>query len=286
MFRTAVRQLRWTVLKPEFSVCVIIGAMGYIFDLIRYVKFSVYLGEPLNVFEPFVASSSNYVTVTISVFALLFLLSDLPNNAADDNFTLLRMSRRRWLCSKIIYMLSVCALFYFVIAAITFIAAAPFAFVSNVWSVPVEKMCFEDPYLSADLFGVSYYAPEVVTHLLPIQALLHSYALVTLYSAVLCMLLLSLKLLIYHQYISLSAVYIIHALGYLPLLVVMGPRPYSLFAEGLLTYHIFTAENSTLSQTVAGSYITFAVLIAAAFILSNILITIRKFRGGKSSNGQ
>ncbi len=285
MFRTAVRQLRWTVLKPEFSVCVIIGAMGYIFDLVRYVKFSVYLGEPLNVLEPFVASSSNYVTVTISVFALLFLLSDLPYNAADDNFTLLRMSRRRWLCSKIIYMLSACALYYLVIAALTFIAVAPFAFVSNVWSVPVEKMCFEDPFLSADLFGVSYYAPEVVTRLLPMQALLHSYALVTLYSAVLCMLLLSLKLLIYHQYISLSAVYIIHALGYLPMLVIMGPRPFSLFAEALLTHHNFTAEKGRTSQTIGGSYITFIVMIAAAFILSNILITARKFRGGGSSNG-
>lgn len=286
MFRTAVRQLRWTVLKPEFSVCVIIGAMGYIFDLIRYVKFSVYLGEPLNVFEPFIASSSNYVTVTISVFALLFLLSDLPYNAADDNFTLLRMSRRRWLCSKIIYMLSACALYYLAIAALTFIAAAPFAFVSNAWSAPVEMMCFKDPYLSADLFGVSYYAPGVVTHLSPIRALLHSYALVTLYSAALCMLLLSLKLLIYHQYISLAAVYVIHGLGYLPMLVLMGPRPFSLFAEALLTYHNFNAENAIASQTIGRSYIIFAAIIAAAFILSNILITVRKFRGGVSSNGQ
>lgn len=285
MFRTAVRQLRWAVLKPEFFVYVVIGTMGHIFDLVRYVKFSVYLGEPLNVFEPFIASSSNYVTVTISVFALLFLLSDMPYNAADDNFTLLRMSRRRWLCSKIIYMLSVCALYYLAIAALTFVAAAPFAFISNVWSIPVEKMCFEDPFLSADLFGVSYYAPKVVTYLSPIQALLHSYALVTLYSAVLCMLLLCLKLLICHQYISLSSVYMIHALGYLPMLVIMGPRPFSLFAEALLTYHVFAAEKVWTSHTLGRSYIIFAVMIAAAFILSNILISVRKFRGG-STNGQ
>lgn len=286
MFKTAVRQLRWTVLKPEFSVCVIIGAMGYIFDLVRYVKFSVYLGEPLNVIEPFIASSSNYVTVTISVFSLLFLLSDLPYNAADDNFTLLRMSRRRWLCSKIIYMLSTCALYYLVIAVLTFISAVPFAFVSNEWSGPIEKMCFEDPFLSVDLFGISYYAPEVVTHFLPIQALLHSYALVTLYSMALCMLLLSLKLLIYHQYISLSAVYIFHALGYLPMLVIMGTRPFSLFAGALLTYHSFTAEKVNASQTICESYIAFALIIVAAFILSNILITARKFRGGGSASEQ
>ena len=32
----------------------------------------------------------NYVTVTISTLALLFLLSDLTYNAADDSFVLMR----------------------------------------------------------------------------------------------------------------------------------------------------------------------------------------------------
>lgn len=282
MFRTAARQLRWTVLKPEFSICVIIGVIGYFFDLVRYVKFSLYLGKPLNILEPFIASSSNYVTVTISVFALLFLLSDLPYNAADDNFALLRMSRRRWLCSKIIYMLSACALYYLAIAALTIIAAAPFSFALNVWSVPVETMCVKDPYLSVNLFGVSYYAPNVAANLSPIGAFLHSYALVMLYSAALCMILLSLKLLIHHQYISLSTVYFIHALGYLPMLVIMGPRPFSLFSLALLTYHNFLAGGAGV-RTLGGSYLTFAVMILAMFAASNIIITTRKFRGG--SNG-
>lgn len=283
MFRTAIRQLRWTALKPEFAICVIIGVMGYIFDLIRYVKFSLYLGEPLNILEPFIASSSNYVTVTISVFALLFLLSNLPYNAADDNFTLLRMSRVRWLCSKIIYLLSACALFYLMIAALTILAAAPFSFVLNVWSIPVEIMCVKDPLLSVELFGVSYAAPNVASSLSPLAAFLHSYVLVTLYCAVLCMLLLCLKLFIHHQYISLSIVYFIHALGYLPMLIIMGPRPFSLFALGLLTYHSFSTESAWIRK-LGGSYLVFAIMIVALFAVSVVTVCTRKFRGGSNGN--
>lgn len=283
MFKIAFRQVQWTVLKPEFVISILVGTMGYVFDLVQYVKFSLYIGAPLNILEPFIASSSNYVTVTISVFSLLFLLSDIPFSAADDNYVLLRISRRKWLCGKIIYIVSSCAVYYFAIAVLTIIAAIPFSFLDNIWSEPIEIMCFNDPFLSVNLFGVSYYAPNVVSALPPVEAAFASYTLITLYSITLCMILLVLKILLRHQYVCLSIVYIIHALGYLPMLVVVGYRRFSMFASALLSYHDFNNEAAIENiQSLNESYIMFLVEIVIAIIISIALISARRlYKGGQ-----
>jgi hypothetical protein len=284
MFRIAVRQLQWTVLKPEFFVCVTVGVIGYVFNLFLYIRFSLYLGEPINIIEPFIAFSSNYVTVTISTFALLFLLSDLPYNAADDSFVLLRTTPRKWLMGKIIYLVMVCLAFYFAVAAVTVLLSAPFGFAKDVWSRTAEIMSFDDPMLSADLYMVSFYAPGILSNMTPIQAGLHSYLLVTLYSVTLGSIMMLLKILVSKQYVGLCTVYVIHALGYLPMLVIIGYRPFTLFGNALLSYHSFSEGKATVGNPrLIFSYILFSSIIAIAVILSEIFISTKKLnRGGQN----
>ncbi len=283
MFRMAIRQLQWTVLKPEFYVCVIVGIIGYVFDLFLYIRFSLYLGEPINIIEPFIAFSSNYVTVTISTFAVLFLLSDLPYNAADDSFVLMRTTPRKWLLGKIIYLVMISLTFYFAVAIVTMLLSAPFAFAADIWSRPAEIMSFDNPMLSANLFRVTFYAPGILSNMTPIQAGLHSYLLVTLYSVMLGSIMLLLKILIPKQYVGLCAVYVIHALGYLPMLVIMGKRPFTIFGNALLSYHSLSGEATAGNPRLYFSYILFLSIISAAVILAEIFISTKKFnRGGQN----
>lgn len=281
MFRIAVRQLRWTVLKPEFYVCVAVGVIGYVFDIILYIRFSLYLGEPINVLEPFIAFSSNYVTVTISTFALLFLLSDLPYNAADDTFVLMRTTPRRWLGGKIIFLIMICFAFYMAVTVVTMLLSAPFGFAANIWSRPAEIMSFDDPMLSAKLYMVTFYAPNILSQFAPIQAWFHSYMLVTLYSAALGSVMLTLKILIPKQYVGLCVVYVIHALGYLPMLIIIGIRPFSLFGNALLRYHCLGDGKATAGNPkLYSSYFLFAAIIAVAVILAEMFISTRKLNRG------
>lgn len=283
MFRIAVRQLQWTILKPEFYVCVMVGVMGYVFNTILFIRFSLYLGEPINILEPFIAFSSNYVPVTISTLALLFLLSDLPYNAADDSFVLMRTTPRKWLLGKIIYLVMVCLVFYLAVAAATMLLSAPFAFLANIWSRTAEVMSFDNPMLSVNLYRVMFHAPHILSGLTPIQAAIHSYLLVTLYSVTLGSVMLLLKILIAKQYVGLCAVYIIHALGYLPMLVIMGIRPFTLFGNALLAYHNLNAKGVMNKSGLCFSYLLFAGIIAASVILAEIFISTKKLnRGGQN----
>ncbi len=151
-------------------------------------------------------------------------------------------------------------------------------------SEPAITMSFDNPMLSGDLYGISFYAPGVLTYLIPTKAALHSFTLLTLYSISLCMIMLALKLLLSHQYISLAIVYVIHALGYLPLLIIMGSRPFTLFGNALLKNHRFSDNNGSLAvPTLSISYTLFVGIILAALILTNIFISIKKFnRGGNN----
>ncbi len=277
MFRIALRQLRWTIIKPEFIICVIIGLMGYIFDLIRYVRFSFYLNQPLNIFEPYIVSSSNYVTATISVFALLFLISDVPYNAGDDSFVLMRTSFRGWVLAKAMYVFAFCIIYNLAIIIISLIFAAPFSYLHGLWSEPAITMSFKDPFLSVNMYEISFYAPEILTNLTPIQSAMHSFLLTTLYHISLSIVLLSLKIIVEHQYISLAVVYIIHALGYLPMLIIVGTRPFSLFANSLLNCHILSNENGTLAlPTLKISYCMFSGIILATLLFLFSYVSIKK----------
>ena len=138
-------------------------------------------------------------------------------------------------------------------------------------------MSFKDPFLSVNLYEISFYAPEILTNLTPLQSTIHSYLLTTLYHISLSMILLSLKIVIEYQYISLSVVYIIHALGYLPMLIIVGIRPFSLFANSLLNCHILNNGNGTLAlPTLKISYCMFSGIILVTLLFLFSYISIKK----------
>ena len=96
----------------------------------------------------FVNISGNYVTATISVFALLFLISDVPYNAGDDSFVLMRTSFRGWVLAKTMYVFAFCIIYNLAIIIISLIFAAPFSYLHGLWSEPAVTMSFKDPFLS------------------------------------------------------------------------------------------------------------------------------------------
>ncbi len=273
MFRIVRRQLSWLILDPKFYVAVCLSLIYFLYNEIGLIKFALYINEPLNIFEGFIQSSSGRVSITISLLALIFLLSDMPYNNSEDIFCIFRISRGKWILSKIIYVIVYCFLHYAIIAAVTAIVAMPFAYSENVWSNVFNTMCFNNPELSQLKFGISYYAPNVMQNLSPFAAFGISYILNALYAVLMSLIMMFINLIV-KKHLGLIVVCFSHGLGYVSMLYFSHDLHKSLFAMSLLTEHSFGGiyEIGNNMPTLFESFAALCVPITAVILLFQIMV--------------
>ncbi len=254
MYKLIRYQIKWVIINPKFYISILAGVLGYAFDAIKLVKFSMYLDEPLNIFEAYIYSSSNHVTTTIAFLAFVFFISDVPYNISDDTFTLLRLPKKQWINSKIIFVMLCSVIYYVILILLSMCLIAPFSYIGDIWSTPFGVMSYTNPMLSHDLFNVSFYAPHVIYSNSPIQAFSLSLLLNIIYSCDIALIMMLFNIIIRKNTGIISA-YLLHAFGYLPLLVISYEKPFSLFAHSLLAEHSFhnlydLAEMATVFESI------------------------------------
>lgn len=174
MLKIAMRQFGWLLINPKLYIAGILSMIGYVYDAIGLIRFSLFMNEPLNLWEPFLYASTNHISLTVTTLALIFLFSDMPYNVSDDTFAILRLSKGRWIMGKILFMVACCFLFHCGLFFLSACVSVPFSYVENVWSDPIYFMSFKNPILASENFHVYFYAPNIIVNLLPFGASLFS----------------------------------------------------------------------------------------------------------------
>lgn len=140
MFKICAHQFRQAFFSPRLYLALILGCTIQIISAFPLLDFSKAMGEPLGIFEAFIYFNTDTYTSTCAFLGAVLMVSDIPFSSQNETYTLLRVSRKTWVAGKVLYLLGISAVYYFVL----FIAGALFiaenAFAANVWSLPLTVL--------------------------------------------------------------------------------------------------------------------------------------------------
>ena len=106
----------------------------YMYSLEIINKYTLEVGEPINIFEPLAIFMSNFYIIPILVLTFAVLMIDFPDISANSTFMLIRAGRTRWYKGQVIFVYVAAASFIGIFFAYTAVVTQANAFVANVWS--------------------------------------------------------------------------------------------------------------------------------------------------------
>ena len=272
MFKICRHQLRMALASPRFYVALFMGCAIHIVGIMPLLEYAKGIGKPLSLLEGFVYFSCERYTIAAVFLCIVFLVSDIPFSSENETYTLLRVSRRKWLAGKVLYLLCVHSLYYLAVllAGMAFLSGN--AFVGDFWSEPVYYLA-----QGLDLGEYNAYFPYPhVLRLRPLQAVLAAVLLHVAYGFTMSLFLFfcNLKL---PRTLGYAVTMLLHAVFYMMLSVFQSSyyARYSLLGNSLLMYHSIYGEYKELLPSLGQSFLVFG--IAAAALLIFIFQAIQKY---------
>lgn len=269
MFKICLHQLRTVWGSGRFYLGLFLGCAIHISGILPLQEYAAGIGRPLGIGEGFIYFCCERYALSAAFLGIVFLVSDIPFSSENETYTLLRVSRRKWLAGKVLYLSAVCILFYLAI----FLAGAAFlsgnAFGGNFWSEPfyylARGMIVED--------CSAYFPYPHILLLCPAQAVLAGFALAYGYGFVMSLFLFfcNLKL---PKTLGYAAVMLVHAVFYMVPGVFQSSyyARYSLLGQSLLMYHSVQGEYGELLPSLRQSFMVFGgvTVVLLLFIFKSI----------------
>ena len=106
----------------------------YMYSLEIINKYSVEMGEPINLFEPLTIFMSNLYIIPILVLTFAVLMIDFPDISANATFMLIRSGRTKWYSGQVVFVYAAAVSFTVIFFIYTAIFTQKNAFVANLWS--------------------------------------------------------------------------------------------------------------------------------------------------------
>ena len=272
MFKICLHQLRTAWGSGRFYLGLFLGCAIHISGILPLQEYAAGIGRPLGIGEGFIYFCCERYALSAAFLGIVFLVSDIPFSSENETYTLLRVSRRKWLAGKVLYLSAVCILFYLAV----FLAGAAFlsgnAFGGNFWSEPfyylARGMIVED--------CSAYFPYPHILMLSPLQAVLIGFSLDVAYAFVMSLFLFfcNLKL---SRNLGYAATMLLHAVFYLILSVFQSRyyARYSLLGNSMLMYHSVHGQYGELLPPFWQSFIVFGG--AAVILILMIFKGIRRY---------
>ena len=234
MFRICAFQLRRSLTSPKVYVALLIGAVMQIVSVTDLLDYSKAAGQPLNIFEGFVYFNCDRFTAAAAFLGLLFLASDIPFTSQNETFTLMRVSRRKWVLGKALYLLCACMLYYAVVFVFGMLFLSENACFASSWSGPIRQLVSGG---TPGAFNVSFPHGHIIGAFTPMEASALSYLLSVCYGLVMCLLVFCLNMRLPYNMAYFSAI-AVHVVNYRLLTAYShGYSRWSLLGGSLLSYH-------------------------------------------------
>lgn len=276
MFKICRHQLAQAFSSVRVYIALFLGCAVQIISNIPLFEFSQQLNKPLCIFEGFIYFNCDTYVSTAAFLGVLLLTADIPFSTENETYTLMRVTRRKWVLGKILYLFIICFLYYLAIMSSGMLFISENAYVANFWSEPIYYSAKNTAPELATASNV-YFPYGHVLLLSPLQALIASFSLSVAYSFVMSLFIfwLNLKL---PRVLSFVAAMMVHVVGYVFAVLFISPayKKISLLGNSLLVYHdIQGYYKGEMFTTLPQSYLIYGMLIILLSLC--ILHAIRKY---------
>lgn len=259
MFKVCRHQLRTALASPRVYAALFVGCVVQIVCIMPLAEFAEDVGKPLCALEGFLYFGCARYTLTAAFLGILLLAADIPFSAENENYTLLRLSRFRWLGGKILYLLCICVLYYAVLLLAGMAYLSKNAYAADFWSEPFYMLA---QGMDFSAYNVYFPYPHILL-LTPVQAALSAMGLNILYGFVMSLFLFfcNLKL---PRALGYAATGLVHVAFYmiLSLFRSLYYTRYSLLGQSLLAYHSIGGYYRETFPTLGQSFLVFGLTAA------------------------
>ncbi|MCM1009124.1 MAG: hypothetical protein NC485_14645 [Ruminococcus flavefaciens] len=153
----------------------------YMYVLEPIKKYSVDLGEPVNVIEPFIIFLTNGFCIPIIIMTFTVLMIDFPDISGNSTFLLIRTGRTKWYKSQVIFVVVSAVSFIFLLLIFSILLMADSAFSANIWS-NTERLINNAQYIQLrNQYPLSVLDLSVINNFSVIKATLYAIILTILY---------------------------------------------------------------------------------------------------------
>ena len=138
------------------------------------------MGEPINLFEPFIATLNSGMVLLVVPLGFLALISDYPVIDGSSIFYIFRIGRRNWLYGQVLQMLMMVASYILAMFAASVAGAISYSFIGRNWSLVATNFTSEFPEQRKN-FGVLLLPENLYNQMTLPVALVESTLLVAAY---------------------------------------------------------------------------------------------------------
>ena len=271
MFRICLHQLKLSMLSPKFYIALMVGVVIQTVTAVPLLEYVKATGQPICLVEGFLYYNSDIFSVAAASLGIVLMVSDIPFSTQNETYTLMRVSRKRWIGGKVLYLLCACTIYYLVMFAANAIYMAEYAYWGDFWSQPIYKLVRDNSGMYQNAFDVSFRYGYLLAEFTPFVAFAVCIGLSISHAFVMSLLIfwLNLKL---PTVLGYFIAIILHVFNYclIAVLPLQSLQKYSLLASSCLIYHRFEAyQDSHRFLTFTQSWLAFA---GTAFVL--ILLTL------------
>lgn len=154
-------------------------------------RLSILLNAPVQPLEPMILIGSTYNQYVFTLLGLFLLLSNAPFMNDMTIYETLRVGKKRWVTTQILYISISSAIYYVALALFTIlltvlVSATGITF-QNVWGSGMKLLATQSPQFAIEKLGLLFPFPEFLDKFSPVSAFFLTAASNILYGAILCL---------------------------------------------------------------------------------------------------
>lgn len=228
------------------------------------------MGKPIGILEAFIYFNCDTYTASCAFLGAVLMVSDIPFSTQNETYTLLRVSRRKWVAGKILYLFGICTFYYAVLFAAGALFISENAFIANIWSETLTVLSQNQAQELSWEYQVYFPYAHLLT-LSPVAACGLSFVLSVCYTFIMSLVIFWLNLRI-PKVLSYLAAAMVHVVSYILTVWFLNNfyKKFSLLANSLLMYHNISGSKSEAAYLSLPQ--SFAIYLAAIIVLSLFIL--------------
>jgi len=153
----------------------------YMYTISPIIECAALFGEPINLIEVYLTFIGNGFCIPLIIISFLISIIDFPDISANVGFVLIRLGRRKWYCSQLLFLLMSIAAYIALLFVFSVVFTFDISFIINGWSNTIYNLQL-DAY--ADLkkkYPLANIDLSVLNNFRPYSALVYSLLLTALH---------------------------------------------------------------------------------------------------------